>query len=133
MEPLLPNARVSWPMVTEGARWGTPKCVEVGVSSLMSAVTLSHRLRRLTYFRMGKCCFACGVLPITCCCCFFNFRELATFTKTNREMRICRTKYYIVTHICEPLVDDSFISVDIISSVINAQFLTLIPSQFIEI
>ena len=59
VEYLLPYARdcrVSWAVM---ARWGTPICLEVGVSYLMSALTLPH----------GWLCFACRVLPIT----FFFF------------------------------------------------------------
>ena len=43
----------------------------VGVSYLMSAVGLSHDLRKLMYARRGMC-FACRVLPIM----FFGYKLL---------------------------------------------------------
>ena len=52
----LPDARscrVSWAMVAEVAQWGTPICPRVGVSCLMSAVSLSYCLRQLMSVRRG--------------------------------------------------------------------------------
>ena len=79
----------------------------------MSAVTLSHGLRRLMCARRG------GVLRLQSLAhhmlfwdFFSNVRDLVTLTKLNTEMRIFRTKFGIVTHI--------------ISSVINAQLQALI-------
>ena len=91
----------------------------------MYAVTLSHGLRQLMWARRGMC-FHCRVLPIT-----FVFSNRLGFSDTT-EMRVCRTKFGIVT-LCirttgsvSLLVDDSFVPEDIISSVINAPLLTLI-------
>ena len=58
MEHLLPDARgchLPWAMMAEVVRWGTPICLEVGVSYLMSAVTLSYGLHLLMSARMGMC------------------------------------------------------------------------------
>ena len=44
-------------MVVEVAWWGTPICPRVGVFCLMTAVTLSHRLRQL--MRARRCWEVC--------------------------------------------------------------------------
>ena len=57
------DCRDAWAMLADVARWGTLFNRSVGVFYLMSAVGLSHDLRRLMYARRGMC-FACRVLPI---------------------------------------------------------------------
>ena len=65
------GCRVSWAMMAELARWGIPW---VGVSFLMSEVTLSRGLRQLMCVRR-EICFACRVLPITCVSKVLGFRD----------------------------------------------------------
>ena len=68
----------SWAMTAEVARWGT------AVSRIAPVGVCSEGLY-----------FACRVLPVSYF--FSNFWYLATLTKLNTEMRICRTKFGIVT------------------------------------
>ena len=76
------DCRGAWPMLAEVARWGTLFNRSVGVSYLMSAVGLSHDLRRLMCAWRGMC-FTCGVLPNM----IFGYKVLG----------LCATKFGAVT------------------------------------
>ena len=63
------------------ARWGKPIRPWVGVSCLMSVVSLSHGSRQLMRAPSGVC-FACRVFPITCF--FFKLLGLGRLTKIQK-------------------------------------------------
>ena len=106
-------------VVAEVARWGAPTCLEVGISCLMSAVrdvlrllSLAHLLLLLLlllflflFFCFFVFCFLLFffVVVVFMLLFFSKVLGLGKLTKLNTEMRICRTKFGIITHIFEPL------------------------------
>ena len=90
------GCRVSWAMMAEVAFrifWGMRLLSDVcgyPVSRIVSVDVWSEGV-----------CFACRILSVTC---FFpKVWGKAILKKLNAEMRICRTKFGIVTLIFEPL------------------------------
>ena len=78
---------------------GTPRMGNmVGVSCLMYAVTLSHGLRQMMCARRGCALLAeSNPSPVSPYPPHHKPLGLATLTKLNTEMRICRTKFGILT------------------------------------
>ena len=93
MGHFLPDARdcrVSWAMLAEVARWGTTICPRVGVSCLMS-----YPASRITSVDV------CSEGDVLAHHLFFytrlRFSDTDQLPKLNTDIRICRTKFGIIT------------------------------------